>query len=340
MTLAVFKLIAAIKKYLQKRYRLAIDKRIPLGRIVTLDQRRIFIFPSRPGLGFIFLLFVMLAAAVNYENNMAFALVFFLVSLFVVSIIHTFANLSGLIITALKAGSAFVGDSAGFTLQLSRFSQKEYYDVELSWPQSESAVITLDEKSDQIIQLHLPAEKRGILKPQRLHVKTVYPAGLLRAWSWVALDIEAIVYPKPLACELKLSGISDAADGEAIPVAGSDDFYEFKAYQAGDSLKRVFWKSYAKGQPLQTKHYASNRDQRLWLEWEQFSGGLEQKLQHICYWVLKLEKSDKDYGLKIPGIEISPSHGEAHQLSLLKALALFNHVDGNRNNETSFGTVS
>jgi uncharacterized protein (DUF58 family) len=335
MRLTVFKIIDAIKKNLQERYRKAIDRRIPIGRAVTLDQRRIFILPSTAGWGFILLLLVMLAAAVNYENNMAFALVFFLASLFVVAIIHTFANLSGLTITALHAGSAYVGDKVGFTLQLSRFSNKTYFDVELSWPESETVAITLSDQSDQTVQLHLLTKKRGRLRPKRLYVRTLYPLGLLRAWSWVALDLSAIVYPKPLACDLTISGIVDNTDGDVVPVAGGDDFYEFKAYQVGDSLKRVFWKSYAKGQPLQTKHYAANRDKRLWLDWEQFNGGVEQRLQHICYWVLELEKTNNDYGLKIPGVEIVPSHGEAHKTSLLTALALFNYGSQSSNTKNS-----
>jgi hypothetical protein len=36
----------------------------------------------------------MLVAAINYQNNMAFALTFLLANLFVVAVLHSYANLS------------------------------------------------------------------------------------------------------------------------------------------------------------------------------------------------------------------------------------------------------
>lgn len=138
------------------------------------------------------------------------------------------------------------------------------------------------------------------------------------------LDLSATIYPKPQFSKHSSVASSDNASGEVVPVAGTDDFYQFRAYQPGDTLKHVFWKSYAKGQDLQTKQFASYREQALWLKWDDFSGDLERKLQAICYWVLKLEKSDCDYGLNIPGFEVKPDHGELHQEKILKILALFN----------------
>ena len=40
----------------------------------------------------------MLITAINYQNNMSFALTFLLATLFVVGVLHTYANLSGLTI--------------------------------------------------------------------------------------------------------------------------------------------------------------------------------------------------------------------------------------------------
>ena len=56
---------------------------------VTLNRARIFILPTRQGLAYALVLFAILAGAVNYENSLAYALVFTLVGLGVVSIIHT-----------------------------------------------------------------------------------------------------------------------------------------------------------------------------------------------------------------------------------------------------------
>ncbi|MFT5690726.1 MAG: hypothetical protein ACI92E_000049 [Oceanicoccus sp.] len=311
------------KLIIRSRYLRWINRRIPSSRSITLNQKRIFIFPSKPGLWFFACLLVMLLAAINYENNMAFALVFFLASLFVVTILHTFGNLSGLTITAIRALPSFVGDSVEFQLLVSRQGQRNYFDIEFSWPESEIEIVTLKNKSEQLLRLHLPAKERGFFTPDRVLVETQYPIGLLRAWTWIALDIGAVIYPKPMASELIASSTSDRDEGEVIPVSGTDDFYQFREYQVGDPLKHIHWKSFSKGQELQTKQFASYREQRLWLDWDNFSGDVEKRLENICYWVLKLEREDSEYGIRLPGLEIQPNHGTLHQEKVLSALSLY-----------------
>jgi len=83
----------SIRQRLRTRFRAWINRRIPPARVVTLDQKRIFIFPSRVGFFFGFCLLIMLMAAINYQNNMSYALTFLLATLFVIATLHTFANL-------------------------------------------------------------------------------------------------------------------------------------------------------------------------------------------------------------------------------------------------------
>lgn len=317
-------MLQEFRQFFYGRYIRWLDRRLPAMQAVTLDQRRIFIFPSRPGLWFGVLLFIMLLAAINYENNMAFALVFLLTSVFIVTVLHTFANLSGLTLSAAKSQPVFCGDQACIAIHVERSGQQQYFDIHLAWPHSEVVTVSLTDTARQTALLHVPVSQRGWFRPDRLLVESHYPLGLLRAWTWLALDIELLVYPRPLKCPMEYQASVDSVDdGDIVPVVGSDDFYEFKPYQQGDSLKHVFWKAYAKDQDLQTKHYASYREQQLWLNWDWFSGNTEQRLSKLCYWVLQLEKSQDDYGLKLPGIEIEPGHGANHQTRLLTALALY-----------------
>ena len=318
-------MIHALKRNVQNRFASWLDRRIPPSRLVTLDQRRIFIFPSQVGRWFLVLLLVMLVAAINYQKNLAFALVFFLASLFVVAVLHTFANLSGLVVKALRAKPVFAGESAEFEISLGREDNRRYFDIQIEWPQHKAVqTVSLLEQSQQRISLYFPAQGRGWLQPPRLLIQTFYPLGLLRCWTWLALDLKALVYPKPLACAITDSAEhSDDESGELVPLSGSDDFYQFSEYRPGDPLKHVYWKSYAKQQPLQTKQFASYREQSLWLDWHNFSGDTEQRLSKLCYWVLQLENSSCEYGLRLPGVEIAPAHGESHQSKALRTLALY-----------------
>ena len=81
-----------LRQRLRSRFRAWVNRRIPPARVVTLDQRRIFIFPSRAGFFFGLCLLLMLTTAINYQNNMSYALTFLLATLFIIAILHTYAN--------------------------------------------------------------------------------------------------------------------------------------------------------------------------------------------------------------------------------------------------------
>lgn len=54
--------------FIQQKLKLWLDKRIPPSASVTLDQRRIFIFPSRYGFLYLVLSMGILVGATNYEK--------------------------------------------------------------------------------------------------------------------------------------------------------------------------------------------------------------------------------------------------------------------------------
>jgi uncharacterized protein (DUF58 family) len=309
---------------IRRRFRDWVNRRIPPARAVTLDQRRIFIFPSRAGLFFGLSLLLMLTTAVNYQNNMTYALTFLLATLFIVATLHTYANLSGLTIRALRARPVFPGQQSEFDIQLERTKQRAHFALHLKWPESTEALVNLVDEDRVSVNLHNPVGGRGWFSPGRLLLESTYPLGLLRCWTWIDLDLYALVYPQPLP-SADLPGLpSDRPDGVTVPVAGSDDFYGFRDYRQGDSPRHLHWKGLAKGQALQSKQYAAYADRSVWLDWELFAGTpVEQRLSHLCYWALEFEKRGEEYGLHIPGVTIEPGSGEKHLNAVLQALALF-----------------
>lgn len=316
---------------MRRRFHEWVNRRIPPAREVTLDQRRIFIFPSRAGLGFICVLLVMLVASINFENNLSYALTFLLATLFIVAVLHTYANLSGLTIRALRAQPAFPGQQSEFHLMIERSKQREHYGLFLKWPHSSEALVNLVDEDSVKVQLHMAVDKRGWFHPGRLLLESTYPLGLLRSWTWIDLDLFALVYPRPLA-SADLPGLSTTApDLAAAMVVGNDDFYGFRDYRRGDSPRQVHWKGLAKGQGLQTKQYTAYADRSVWLDWELFPGiGVEQRLSHLCYWVLEFDSRQEEYGLRLPGVVIDPAVGEKHRDLVLKELALYGKEGRNR----------
>jgi uncharacterized protein (DUF58 family) len=319
--------LALVQRYRQRaqqRWQAWIIRRIPPAKTVVLDQRRVFIFPSRTGLMFLVLLLLMLVAAINYQNNMSFALTFLLANLFVVAVLHTFANLAGLKIQAVRATPVFCGQSSEFVVLLTGISGRAYNSLHLLWPESDWVIQSVPAKGECHVSLFIPTHKRGWHHPGRLRIETYFPLGLLRAWTWVDLDIRALVYPRPQPSG-PLPGIAtERPDGSAVPVPGNDDFYGLRDYQDRDSLRHVYWKSLAKGQPLQSKQYTAYADRSVWLDWHLFEGyPAEQRLSHLCYWVLEFDRNNEEYGLRLPGMSIAPDFGEAHRQKVLRQLALF-----------------
>lgn len=324
MNVAVSGPLQQLQAGAQKRYKRWINRRIPPARTVTLDQKRIFIFPSRVGIFFLLTLLVMLVAAINYQNNMTFALTFLLANLFVIAVLHTFANLSGLTVQAVRANPVFAGQKAEFELQLSRRGKRRHRALRLQWSDSDAVTVSLEDATEQTVKLYLRTSERGWHSPGRLLIETRYPLGILRAWTWIDLDIRALVYPRPVASG-PLPGIaSDRPEGTSVPVPGQDDFYGLRDYQARDSLRQVYWRSLAKGQPLQTKQFNAYADTSVWLDWNMFEGlPAEQRLSHLCYWALEYDQSKDEYGLRLPGVAVPPALSEMHRQRVLRELALF-----------------
>lgn len=313
-----------IRRRLRSRFRKWVNRRIPPARAVTLDQKRIFIFPSKVGFFFALALLLMLVTAINYQNNMTYALTFLLATLFIIATLHTYANLSGLTIRALRAQPAFPGQQSEFSVQIERTRRRDHFGLRLKWPASTEGLVNLVDDDRVQVHLHTAVGARGWYSPGRLLLESTYPLGLLRCWTWVDLDLYALVYPQPQS-SAELPGLAtDKPDGSAIAVMGSDDFYGFRDYRPGDSLRQAHWKGLAKGQGLQSKQYQAYADRSVWLDWEMFDGlGVEQRLSHLCYWALEFDSADQEYGLRIPGALIEPGTGERHLERVLKELAVY-----------------
>lgn len=320
-----------------------LDRRIPPASTVTLDQRRIFIFPSQTGFFFFLCLLIMLIASINYQNNLGYALTFLLANLFVVAVLHTYANLAGLTVTAVNAEEAFAGQRAAFRLRLSTQSRRGHYGLHIGWPTPREAKrrrrflaglfttprmlaeeeVDLEADNPRDLRLHLPVGKRGWFAPGRLRIESVYPLGLLRCWTWIDLDLRALVYPAPLVAGEPGGDGGGENDGLQLGGSGDDEFSGIRDYREGDSPRRVHWKSLARGQALQSKEYAAIVADARWLDWAQFSGlSAERRLSALCHWVLEYHRRELEFGMRLPGRELAPAKGDRHRAQALRMLAL------------------
>jgi uncharacterized protein (DUF58 family) len=300
-------------------------RRIPPAASVRLNQRRIFILPSRVGAAYGLALLLMLLVGINYQNSLAYGLTFLLMAVFVVAILHTYRNLAGLVLKAGGGGAVFVGEQARFRVRLES-REREHQAVALGWPPAELLARDVPRQGQAELELSLPAQRRGWLRPGRLRVESRFPLGLLVAWSWVDLDQAVLVYPRPLEGELPLAaglGAEDEEEGMRARGQGADDFQGLRDYQPGDSKRRLDWKAYSRGQGLLVREFAILGGRDLWLDFEQLDGDAELRLSLLCHWVLQLSERQQPFGLQLPGQVIAPDSGEGHRDACLRALALF-----------------
>lgn len=288
-------------------------------------QRRIFILPTRSGVLFAFVLVLMLTGCVNYTLSLGFILTFLLTSLGISSILHTFRNLAGLHITAARTAPVFAGDIAHFRLCLHNPTRAERYALALTRDRREVTMVDVPAEGSAIAAAGVPAPRRGVLRPGRLTLFTRFPVGLLHAWSYVDLDTQCVVYPRPAPAGLPLPPIkAGATDGTGL-AQGRDDFAGLRQYQLGDSPRHIAWKAAARGQGLLTKQFVGRASAELWLTLEALPPdlGLEESLSRLTRWVLDAHAAGLAYGLELPGTVVAMGTGEGHRDRCLEALALF-----------------
>jgi uncharacterized protein (DUF58 family) len=308
-------------------------KRIPAANRVRLDQRRIFIMPSRVGLLFGVALVLMLLAGINYQSSLAYGLTFLLASVGIVAILHTYRNLAGLVLRAGGGGAVFVGEQARFKVLLES-SGRAHQAIAIGWPPAELQSLDVPAQGLGECELGQPALHRGWLRPARLKVESRFPLGILVAWSWIDLDQTLLVYPRPMPGDLPLAA-GHAEDGEESGSRqlgqGADDYQGLKAYQPGDSKRRLHWKAYSRGQGLLVKEFAALSGRDLQLDLDALEGDLESRLSLLCHWVLQFYEEGQAFVMHLPGVQLGPDSGEGHREACLRALALY----GNEQRPTS-----
>jgi MoxR-like ATPase len=85
---------------------------------ITITTRRVYILPTRAGLAFAALAFVMLIAGLNYANSIALLLTFLLAGFGMIAMHLTHRNLVGVNLRAVASVDAFVGEHGRLLLTL------------------------------------------------------------------------------------------------------------------------------------------------------------------------------------------------------------------------------
>ncbi len=300
---------------------------------IYLNQRRVFIIPSRPGLAFGLMLAVLFIGSVNYSLSLGFALTFLIAGCAIIDMHLAFRNLAHLHLAAGRVQPVFAGEEARFELHLINRTARARYAIWLEFTGKDlpkiSHPVDVSAQSTCDTQLSLLTSKRGWLAAPRVRLHTHFPLGLFRCWSYWHPAISVLVYPHPENDAPSLPQAQATAD-EGGGAAGHDDFAGVRGYQLGDSMKRLAWRQIARldldaGGSLVTKYFEGGATAELCIDFSAlpYHIDVELKLSRMTRWVLEAETRGVAYAFRLGDFYLPAALGPAQQQACLQALALY-----------------
>jgi uncharacterized protein (DUF58 family) len=276
-------------------------------------------------------------AAVNYSNNLVYAVLFLVGALSFISIFHTWRNLASLRVEHIRIQPAFAGEEVRMEIYLRNPSRHTIYGLFFArlgdeagltrrktplWKQGGGGVRIApgDSCSAEVV---FPAERRGMYRFGSLLVRTSYPFGLFWASFRVPVDAEYFIYPQPKG-NAEWPGLHPGGEqGSPASLKPGDDFSGVRAYMPGESLRHVDWKAFARGRPLSVKQFTGGSGHELWLDASEMGRlPLEARLSQLALWIVNAEKEEIPYALKLGRTTLPLGLGAAQSRRALEALAV------------------
>ncbi len=307
-----------------KAERWARKRQGPDHAVTELHSRRVYILPTAVGLVFALMAFTMLLGSMNYNNNLSFVLTFLLSGIGFVAMHQCQRNLVGLELSFAGVDPVFAGQAAEFKIAITNHSSSHRPHLQIYAGGVTSDIADLAPGESRIYHLEIPTKQRGHVQLNKFGVRTLFPFEMFRSWAWLHMDLQGVVYPKP-AAHAPLPPPTQSAHGHRQHDArGEEDFAGLRKFHDGDSPRHVAWKAYARSGDLLSKQFSGADTSSQWFDFEQMeTDDVEQRLSILTRWIVEAERAHRDYGLRLPGHEFPPAHGESQRHLCLETLAFF-----------------
>lgn len=299
--------------------------RLPLADTLRLTQRNVYIVPTVPGCMLAATLLVLLVSSINYQLNLGYLLTFLLAGCAGVGMHVAHATLRGIDLKLVAPEAQYLGASTVLTVQLSSERKTPRRGIGLALLGSDHWTWTdVPARGSSTVHVAFAPATRGLHRVPAITAETRFPLGTFRVWCYFRPAAQVMVYPRPEAHPPPLPMGEPKPGGAGLSqAAGTGEFDGVRAYRRGDPLKLVVWKKLAKADELVSRDSPQTQQSVLWLDFAHTGGaGVEQRISRLCAWVLQAEPLGLDFGLRLPGAEIAPGSGPAHQRHCLEALAL------------------
>lgn len=299
---------------MKKTWQNWLAKRFHMQNEKTLSQRDVLVFLFQQGYLYVVLIILTFIAGVNYANNLILGFCFLISAILCVSFYLTFKQLHGLDISIQAQDVGQVGHSLRFRIYFKQPDERIRYLYVKTDDQCHQYKLM---QTQGTLDLDFTPAERGQFQFPVVQIYSVYPFGLVRAWSYLYHQRFAWIAPKSLelTVDRTLSGRTDEPD--------FDEFRELKKFQLGDSLQAVSWKQAARGQGLYVKVFEQQEtDQLLDIHYEHMPSALhEEKLQMMMGMIEQCEQLKVPYQIVLPHMTLARDLGEQHLEQAKKALA-------------------
>jgi uncharacterized protein (DUF58 family) len=301
-----------------------------------MNREKVRLRPT--GLWFLFgpVLGCMWLAAVNYSNNLVYGILYLIGSLTFISFFHTWRNLAVAEVEQVRVHPAFAGGEvqveiylrntarhAVYGLSFARLEDDRFWRKTVPLPLPGGGGLRIGGGDTCSVTLFFPAGRRGLYRLESLVVRTSYPFGLTSANFRLPVNADYFVYPEPKGRAAFPDLRSSGEAGFAASSQAGDDFSGVRPYLAGESLRHVDWKAYARGRPLSVKQFMGEAGHELWLEADGLrSLSLEDRLSQLTLWVVNAEKKSIPYVLQLGSATLPLGLGSEQARRALEALAV------------------
>jgi uncharacterized protein (DUF58 family) len=277
---------------------------------IVLNRRRIYVVPSRFGMGFSLILIVMLLGSLNYSNNPAMLLTCLLGAAAYQSVFSAFRTLNRVELRSLRAQPCSAGDAlhlalffhsdgfarSGLRLRMDAGSEqsKRGADAERS-----EIVFDIPASGTQTVSVELPAPRRGWMPVGRIGLWTEYPFGMFHVWSWLHPDLRVLIYPR---AEFNAPPLPQGGNQAFAAMArrSDDELGMLRDYHASDARRMIAWKASARHDHLLVKEFERRQGQEVVLDWHALDGlDQETRISRLAAWIDRAEAARTPYLLEL-----------------------------------------
>jgi uncharacterized protein (DUF58 family) len=262
----------------------------------------------------------LLATAINYGNNLVFALAFVLLSVWLTAAWECRRNLRGLEWLPAASPAAFAGEVLCVAGQVRDPAARRRTPVSLCAGKNQGAAAGLQGHEGAALALSVPAVGRGRQRVEGLYLLSLHPLGLWRARQPLPA-VTALVYPSPAGSR----PLPERAPNPAHRRPQAGDFQDLRAYAPGDAPRRINWRVYGRSGELAVNNFdGATGGHARWLDIAACAGDAEARLSQLCQWVITAERQGHEYGLRLgSGQDCAPGQGRRYRQMCLMRLALY-----------------